>query len=126
MFQHFGKMEPGSGLRPHLPDGQRDHFRRAHEANRRVGCAKAGGDDEMTVSLDDMTVDKIAEVAAHEILGEYGEVQLAAERVAAERERNAVWNTPENGGLMSQQDDGRRTFNLRHGPGKIVAADKKP
>ena len=30
----------GSGLRPQ-PDGQRDHLRRPHEANRHVGCAKA-------------------------------------------------------------------------------------
>jgi len=89
--KHSGTTEPGSGLRPHAPDGQRDHFRRAHEANRRVGCAKAGGDDEMTVSLDEMTVDNIAPVvAAHEILGEYGKVHLAAVGVAAERERNAV------------------------------------
>jgi DDE family transposase len=124
--KHFGTMAPGSGLRPHSPDGQRDHFRRAQEANRRVGCAKAGGNDEMTVSLDDMTVDKITLVAAHRILGEYGKVDLAAVRVAAERERNALWNTPENGGLMGQQDDGPRISNLRHGPGKIVAPRKKP
>ena len=67
-------IEPGLGLRPTPPpDGQRDHFRRAHEANRHVGCAKAGGDNEMTVSLDDMTVDKIEVVlAAYEIRGEYG------------------------------------------------------
>jgi|HubBroStandDraft_6_1064221.scaffolds.fasta_scaffold313355_2 hypothetical protein len=100
-------LRPGSGLRPHPSDGQLDHFRRTHEANRRMGSAKAGGDDEMMVSLDDMTVDEIAPpVAAHEILGEYGEVHLAAVRVAAERERNAVRNPPENGGLMRQQDDG--------------------
>jgi len=64
-------MARGSGLRPHPPDGQLDHFGRAHEANRRVGCAEAGGDNEMTVSLDEVTVDNIAPVvAAHEILGE--------------------------------------------------------
>ena len=123
----FGAMPPGSGLRPHSPDGQLDHFRRAHEANWRVGCAKAAGDDEMTVSLDEMTVDNIAPVVAtHEILGENGEVHLAAMGVAAEGKRNAAWNTPENGGLMGQQDDWPRTFNLCHGPGKIVAARKMP
>jgi hypothetical protein len=61
----------GSGLRPHPSDGQLDHFRWAHEANRRAGCAKASRDNEMTVSLSEMTVDNIASVvAAHEILGE--------------------------------------------------------
>jgi hypothetical protein len=68
---HFDKIAPGSGLRLHPPDGQLDHFRRAQEPNRSVGRAKACGDDEMTVSLDEMTVDNIAiVVAAHEVLGE--------------------------------------------------------
>ena len=89
--KHFGAIEPGSGLRPHPPDGQLDHFRRAHEANWGVGGAKAGGDDEMAVSLNDMTVDQIVPVVVtQEALAENGQVHLAAVRVAAERQRNAV------------------------------------
>lgn len=77
----------------------------------------------MPASFHDMPVDQVEpKVGAHHPIGEYGQVHLAAVCMATKRQRNTLWNTPENGGLVRQQDHRRRIVDLRHGPGKIVEA----
>src|ERR1019366_1978859 len=68
-----------------------------------------------------MPVDQVEpKVGAHHPIGEYGQVHLAAVCMAAKRQRNTLWNTPENGGLVRQQDHRRRPATQKGWPSFVT------
>ena len=94
------------GERARAADVEHDDFRRPEQPHRRDGGPKPGGNNHVAATFDDVAIDFLhAEFGLRVAFRDDRQIDLAAVRMAAKRQRHALRNPGKYEGFVRQQEN---------------------